>query len=60
MRAGDWVLLDLYATTHDPALWDQPNRFLPQRFDGAGVDRNALTPQGGGDYGEGHRCPGSR
>ena len=58
VRAGDWVLLDLYATTHDPALWDQPNRFLPQRFDGAGVDRNALIPQGGGDYGEDHRCPG--
>lgn len=58
VREDDWVLLDLYATTHDPALWDQPNRFLPQRFDGLAPDRNALVPQGGGDYADGHRCPG--
>jgi fatty-acid peroxygenase len=58
VRAGDWVLLDLYATTHDPASWDQPDRFLPQRFDGLAVDPNTLIPQGGGGYEHDHRCPG--
>ena len=58
VREGDWVLLDLYATSHDPAVWHEPNRFLPQRFDGLSVDHNALIPQGGGEYRDGHRCPG--
>ncbi|MFF9564545.1 cytochrome P450 [Leifsonia sp. NPDC014704] len=58
VRTGDWVLLDLYGTTHDPAIWDQPNRFLPQRFDGLVVEPNTLIPQGGGGYHDDHRCPG--
>lgn len=58
VHAGDWVLLDLYGTSHDPAIWDQPNRFLPQRFDGLVVEPNTLIPQGGGGYHDGHRCPG--
>ncbi|WP_431219394.1 cytochrome P450 [Leifsonia xyli] len=58
VRRGDRVLLDLYGTSHDPALWDQPNRFLPQRFDGLVVEQNTLIPQGGGGYHDGHRCPG--
>ncbi|RDV43610.1 cytochrome P450 [Leifsonia sp. ku-ls] len=58
VRKGDWVLLDLYGTTHDPAIWEQPDRFLPQRFDGLVVEPNTLIPQGGGDYQADHRCPG--
>jgi fatty-acid peroxygenase len=58
VRQGDWVLLDLYGTTHDPAIWEQPDRFLPQRFDGLVVEPNTLVPQGGGDYHADHRCPG--
>jgi fatty-acid peroxygenase len=58
VRQGDWVLLDLYGTTHDPAIWEQPERFLPQRFDGLVVEPNTLIPQGGGDYHADHRCPG--
>lgn len=58
VRAGDWVLLDLYGTTHDPAIWEQPDRFLPQRFDGLVVEPNTLIPQGGGGYHADHRCPG--
>ncbi|MFR0656717.1 cytochrome P450, partial [Pantoea sp. SIMBA_079] len=58
VRRDDWVLLDLYATTHHPAIWDQPDRFLPQRFEGLVVEPNTLIPQGGGRYHEDHRCPG--
>ncbi|MGO4595628.1 cytochrome P450 [Leifsonia sp. 2TAF2] len=58
VRTGDWVLLDLYGTTHDPAIWEQPDRFLPQRFDGLIVEPNTLIPQGGGGMHADHRCPG--
>jgi fatty-acid peroxygenase len=57
-EVGDWVLLGLHATNHDPRLWDAPDRFRPQRF----VDREpgafALVPQGAGDHAADHRCPG--
>jgi fatty-acid peroxygenase len=54
---GQWVLLDLYGTDHDPKLWPDPDHFHPDRFHDY-VDRNALIPQGGGTSAEGHRCPG--
>ncbi|WP_345762116.1 cytochrome P450 [Diaminobutyricibacter sp. McL0608] len=58
-HTGDWVMLDLYATTHDPALWGDSQHFRPERFvEGGVIDMNALIPQGGGHYGTGHRCPG--
>ncbi|WP_348787690.1 cytochrome P450 [Leifsonia sp. NPDC080035] len=55
---GSRVALDLYATDHHPALWDEPGRFDPERFDGLVVEPNTLIPQGGGRYAEDHRCPG--
>ncbi len=55
---GDWVLLDLYGTNHDARLWEQPNRFRPERFEGWDGNPNTLIPQGGGDYYANHRCPG--
>ena len=55
---GNWVLLDLYGTNHDVRLWEQPNRFRPQRFAGWDGNPNTLIPQGGGDFHTGHRCPG--
>lgn len=55
---GAWVLLDLYGTNHDPRLWEQPNRFRPERFAGWQGNPNTLIPQGGGDFDTGHRCPG--
>jgi fatty-acid peroxygenase len=58
--AGDWVLLDLYATNHDERLWTEPNRFRPERFEHWDGDRNSLIPQGAGDAATGHRCPGER
>jgi fatty-acid peroxygenase len=55
---GDWVLLDIYGTNHDPRLWDQPNRFRPERFEGWQGNAYTLIPQGGGDHFTTHRCPG--
>jgi fatty-acid peroxygenase len=57
-RAGDWVMLDLYGTNHDPALWHEPGRFDPDRFDGWRGGLFDLIPQGAGDVAGGHRCPG--
>ena len=55
---GDWVLLDLYGTNHDPALWEKPNAFRPERFDGWDGNPHTLIPQGGGEHESGHRCAG--
>lgn len=55
---GDWVLLDLYGTNHDPDVWEHPEAFLPERFRGWSGDPNLLVPQGGGEYATDHRCPG--
>jgi fatty-acid peroxygenase len=55
---GDRVLLDLYGTNHDPALWRDPQSFRPERFLGDAPPPFAFVPQGGGDVATGHRCPG--
>jgi fatty-acid peroxygenase len=57
LEAGAWMLLDLYGTDHDPALWPDPDRFDPRRFD-TPQPRDALIAQGAGDLAEDHRCPG--
>ncbi|MDF2542111.1 MAG: cytochrome [Herbinix sp.] len=57
-KKGTLVLFDLYGTNHDPKLWKKPYQFRPERFtywDGNPFD---FVPQGGGNYYEGHRCPG--
>lgn len=55
LRPGDLALLDIYGQHHSPALWEDPYRFRPDRFDD-GVPET-LIPQGGGPA-TGHRCPG--
>ncbi|MGN9768667.1 cytochrome P450 [Micromonospora sp. SD12] len=55
---GRRVLLDLYGTNHHPAIWPEPERFLPERFTGWRGDPFALVPQGGGEHLTGHRCAG--
>jgi len=58
LPADQSLVLDIYGTTHDPKLWDNPNEFNPERFldwDGSPFD---LIPQGGGDYWTNHRCAG--
>jgi len=57
-RKDQLVLLDLYGTTHDPRLWDNPEEFNPDRFKDWKGGLFDLIPQGGGDYHTGHRCPG--
>ena len=56
--AGVGLVIDVYGTTHDESLWEDPNEFRPERFetwDGSPFD---LIPQGGGDYWTNHRCAG--
>ncbi|MCX7521413.1 cytochrome P450 [Microbacterium sp. STN6] len=55
---GQWVLLDLYGTNHDPRLWPEPYRFRPERFRDWPGDPYTLIPQGGGEYLHDHRCAG--
>jgi fatty-acid peroxygenase len=55
---GQWALLDLYGTNHDPGAWRDPERFMPERFEGWDGNAFSLIPQGGGDYYRSHRCAG--
>lgn len=56
--AGARVMLDLYATNHDPRWWAEPDRFDPERFFRQEPGAYSLIPQGGGDARMHHRCPG--
>lgn len=58
-REGDWVLLDLFGTGRDPAAWEEPDAFRPERWRGADwVTRPGFIPHGGGEHAMTHRCPG--
>jgi fatty-acid peroxygenase len=57
-RQGTRVILDIYGTNHDPQQWDHPYSFWPERFKNWDGDAFNFIPQGGGDYLNGHRCPG--
>lgn len=55
---GRRVVLDLHGTNHDARTWEAPEAFRPERFrqwDGSPFN---FIPQGGGDHGVNHRCPG--
>ncbi|WP_324273672.1 cytochrome P450 [Blastococcus brunescens] len=54
------VLLDLYGQNHDPALWDDPYAFRPERFLDREIGAYELVPQGRGDPRTNHRCPGEQ
>lgn len=41
-------------------LWDLPEEFRPGRFEKLDEGRFNFIPQGGGDYHDGHRCPGEK
>ncbi|WP_334190139.1 cytochrome P450 [Noviherbaspirillum sp.] len=55
---GDWVLLDMFGTNHDPRIWDEPQQFRPERFRRWNGSAYNFIPQGGGDVRVTHRCPG--
>jgi cytochrome P450 len=49
IRAGDTVMLPIYALHRNRLLWDAPDSFDPARFrDGSPVDRYAYLPFGDG------------
>lgn len=50
--------MDLYGTNHDPVIWEQPDRFQPERFQGWKESPFNFIPQGGGEFDIGHRCAG--
>lgn len=52
------VLLDVYGTNHDERVWNQPNKFKPERFQNWSGDWFNFIPQGGGNPIGSHRCPG--
>ncbi len=60
VAAGTRVMLDLYGTNRDPAIWEDPAMFRPSRFDGRAIGPHELVPQGGGDQETGHRCAGEQ
>lgn len=53
---GEWLVLDLYGTCHDPSAWTDPDAFRPARH--RDPQPNRFVPQGGGSYLDNHRCPG--
>lgn len=57
-KEGMLVLLDVYGINHDPKIWNNPDKFCPERFKNRMDNAFDFIPQGGGDPSKGHRCPG--
>jgi len=55
---GRRTILDLYGTDHDPRVWQEPERFEPERFRDWNGSPFTFIPQGPGDHERNHRCPG--
>ncbi|MFZ5676381.1 MAG: cytochrome P450 [Pseudomonadota bacterium] len=56
--AGSWVLLDLFGTNRDPRRYEAPEAFRPGQAPNWETLDFGFVPQGGGDPGVTHRCPG--
>ena len=52
------VLLDVYGINHDPRIWNNPDKFCPERFRERNDNLFDFIPQGGSNPAKGHRCPG--
>lgn len=57
-QSGNWLLLDLYGTNHDPRIWSEPGAFRPERFRHWSGSAFSFIPQGGGAFEASHRCAG--
>jgi fatty-acid peroxygenase len=57
-KEGMLVLLDIYGMNHDFKIWNNPEKFWPERFKDRKDNPFDFIPQGGGDPSKGHRCPG--
>lgn len=55
---GELVFLDIHGLNRDPRIWQDPDRFIPERFRGWTGTPFDFIPQGGGDHYLGHRCAG--
>uniref|UniRef100_A0A0E0D746 Cytochrome P450 n=1 Tax=Oryza meridionalis TaxID=40149 RepID=A0A0E0D746_9ORYZ len=51
---GTMLLINAYAIHRDPAVWEEPEKFMPERFEDGRCDGNLLMPFGMGR----RRCPG--
>lgn len=52
---GTMVLVDVYSTQRDPRVWEDPDKFIPERFKGFKVDGSGwMMPFGMGR----RKCPG--
>jgi len=58
IAGGEWVILDIHGTTHDPRLFSDPSRFDPERIQSWRDQDHRLIPQGAGNAHLTHRCPG--
>jgi fatty-acid peroxygenase len=58
IRRGQWMLLDLFGSCHDSALFRSPDEFRPGRGIRHDESDYAFIPQGAGSTARGHRCPG--
>lgn len=58
IREGQWVILDLYGTNHDPRAWHNADEFDPPQMNSWDGSAYSLIPQGAGAFETGHRCPG--
>ncbi|BBL71323.1 cytochrome P450 [Methylogaea oryzae] len=53
--AGDVVMACIDLVSHDPAIYADPQRFMPERFLERGYGHSEFIPFGGGE----RRCPGA-
>lgn len=53
---GTILMVNAWAMHRDPNLWDEPNKFVPERFEGAEIEKEGLKFVA---FGRGRRaCPG--
>ncbi|XP_078176461.1 (+)-piperitol/(+)-sesamin synthase CYP81Q2-like [Carex rostrata] len=51
---GTMLLVNAYHIHRDPSLWDEPTKFMPERFESDNADAKKMIPFGMGR----RRCPG--